>query len=75
MNKDIQTKSSRPYAHTARVLMRTHTRKLNEEDKQAIEDAETWLDTLCDYLKDSSSECIPTVKNVISKLKSLKNRV
>lgn len=29
MNKDIQTKSSRPYAHTARVLMRTHTRKLN----------------------------------------------
>ena len=44
----------------------------SEEDKQAIEDAETWLDTLCDYLKDCSSECILTVKNVISKLKSIR---
>jgi len=50
----------------------TTTKELSEEDEQTIEDAEIWLDTLCDYLKDGSSECIPTVKEVISKLKSLK---
>lgn len=47
----------------------------SKEEQQIIEDAETWLDTLCDYLKDSSCEFIPTVKEVISKLKSLKDRV
>ena len=46
----------------------------SEEDENIISDTEVWLDTLCDYLKDSSSECIPMVKEIISKLKSLKDR-
>lgn len=45
------------------------------EDEKIISDAEVWLDTLCDYLKDSSSAYIPNVRVVISNLKSLKDRV
>ena len=44
----------------------------SEEDEDVINKAESWLDTLCDYLKDSSSECIPDIKDVINKLKSLR---
>ena len=47
----------------------------SEEDEKIISDAEVWLDTLCDYLKDSSSAYIPNVRAIISKLKSLKDRV
>lgn len=47
----------------------------SEDDKNIISDAEVWLDTLCDYLKDSSSAYIPNVRAIISKLKSLKDRV
>ena len=47
----------------------------SEENKNIISDAEVWLDTLCDYLKDSSSAYIPNVRAIISKLKSLKDRV
>ena len=47
----------------------------SEEDEKIISDAEVWLDTLCDYLKDSSSAYISNVRVIISKLKSLKDRV
>ena len=47
----------------------------SEEDENTISEAEVWLDTLCDYLKDSSSAYIPNVRVVISNLKSLKDRV
>jgi hypothetical protein len=46
--------------------------KWSEEDEQVIEDAESWLDMLCSYLKNNSSQYIPVVKEVISKLKSLR---
>ena len=47
----------------------------SKEDENTISEAEEWLDTLCDYLKDSSSAYIPNVRVVISNLKSLKCRV
>lgn len=62
----------RPFLISLRNKIQPIIKEWSEEDEQAIEDAETWLDTLCDYLKDSSPECIPTVKNVINKLKSLR---
>ena len=37
--------------------------------------AESWLDMLCGYLKNNFSQYIPVVKEVISELKSLKDRV
>ena len=46
----------------------------SEEDSFMIDKAESWLDTLCDYLKDSSSDCISEVRTVIDRLKALKNR-
>ena len=47
----------------------------SEEDSFMIDKAESWLDTLCDYLKDSSSDCISEVRTVIDRLKALKNRI
>ena len=47
----------------------------SEEDEKIISDAEVWLDTLCDYLKNSSSAYISNVRVIISKLKSFKDRV
>jgi hypothetical protein len=47
----------------------------SEEDENVISESEVWLDTLCDYLKDSSSAYIPNVRDIISKLKSFKDRV
>lgn len=47
----------------------------SEDDENIISDAEAWLDTLCDYLKDSSSEYISNIRVIISKLKSLKQRL
>jgi len=46
----------------------------SKEDEKIISEAEDWLDTLCDYLRDGSSAYIPDVRVVISKLKSLKDR-
>ena len=44
----------------------------SEEDDGMLETVEGWLDTLCEYLKDSSSEYIPHVESCINWLKSLK---
>ena len=44
----------------------------SEENEKVIDDAESWLDMLCGYLKNNSSQYIPVVKEVISKLKSLR---
>ncbi len=44
----------------------------SEEDEKLINRIEGWLDTLCDYLKDSSPECIEDVKNVVEQLQSLR---
>jgi hypothetical protein len=35
---------------------------------------EGWLDTLCEYLEDSSFECIPDIEFCINWIKSLKER-
>lgn len=57
------------------LLELTPKTEWSEEDENTISDAEVWLDTLCDYLKDSSSAYIPDVRVIISKLKSLKGRI
>lgn len=49
--------------------------KWTEEDNDMLDTIESWLDTLCEYLEDSSSECIPNVKFCINWLKSLKQRI
>ena len=46
----------------------------SEEDEKLTNRIEGWLDTLCDYLKDSSPECIEDVKDIVEQLKSLKDR-
>lgn len=45
------------------------------EDDAMLDTVEGWLDTLCEYLEDSSIEYIPNVETCINWLKSLKNRV
>ena len=47
----------------------------SEENEKVIDAAESWLDMLCGYLKNNFSQYIPVVKEVISELKSLKDRV
>lgn len=47
----------------------------SEEDEKLTNRIEGWLDTLCDYLKDSSPEYIEDVKDAVEQLKSLKERV
>jgi len=47
----------------------------SEDEESIINKAESWLDTLCDYLKDSSPEYISDIKDVINKLKSIKDRI
>ena len=44
----------------------------SKEDEAVINKTESWLDTLCDYLKDSSPECIEDVKDIVKQLKSLR---
>lgn len=56
-------------------LVKQKPAEWSEEDENIITDAEVWLDTLCDYLENSSSAYIPNVRAVISKLNSLKDRV
>ena len=59
LNKGLQTKVEQKPAWS-------------EEDEKLINRIEGWLDTLCDYLKDSSSECVADVKDIIGRLKSLR---
>ena len=47
----------------------------SEEDDGMLGTMEGWLDTLCEYLKDSSSEYIPDVESCINWLKSLKQKI
>ena len=47
----------------------------SKEDEDILSDAEGWLDTLCDYLKDSSPKEVDVVKDTIRKLESFKDRV
>lgn len=47
----------------------------SEEDGCMLDTMEGWLDTLCEYLKDSSSEYIPDVESCINWLKSLKQKI
>ena len=47
----------------------------SKEDEAIFDKVEVLLDTLCDYLEDSSSESIPDIKDVITKLKSFKSRI
>ena len=47
----------------------------NKEDDGMLDTMEGWLDTLCEYLKDSSSEYIPDVESCINWLKSLKQKI
>lgn len=71
--------SGNSYGKFLRVLAKELTEvkpaEWSKEDEGVLSDAEGWLDTLCDYLKDSSSECIPHVKNVINRLNTIKNRI
>ena len=46
----------------------------SKEDDAMLDTIEGWLDTLCEYLKDSRCEYIPNVKYCIDRLKSLKQR-
>jgi len=46
----------------------------NEDDDDMLVIVEGWLDTLCEYLEDSSFECIPDVEFCINWIKSLKDR-
>lgn len=56
-------------------LYKQKSDKWSEEDKNVIDITVWWLYTLCDYLEDSSSECITDVKDVINRLEALKDRV
>lgn len=47
----------------------------SEEDEAMLDTMGGWLDTLCEYLKDSSSEYIPNVESCINWLKQLKQRI
>ena len=44
----------------------------SEDDEKLASRIEGWLDTLCDYLKDSSPEYVEDVKDVVEQLKSIK---
>jgi hypothetical protein len=46
----------------------------SKEDYFMLNTIEGWLDTLCEYLKDSQCGYIPNVKYCIDRLKSLKQR-
>ena len=47
----------------------------SDEDEIMLNRIGGWLDTLCDYLRDSSSDCIYDVHKSYSWLKSIKRRV
>ena len=47
----------------------------SKEDEAMLDTMEGWLDTLCEYLKDSSSEYVPDVESCINWLKSLKQKI
>ena len=53
----------------------TTTKEWSEEDKAIFDRANVWLNNLCDYLKNCSSDCIHSeIKNIIKKLESFKER-
>jgi hypothetical protein len=53
----------------------TTTKEWSEEDKAIFDRANVWLNNLCDYLKNCSSDCIPSeIKNIIKELESFKER-